>query len=129
MPSNEEVGERITAARLRHRYSVQAAAAASGISRDTWRKIEAGRSVHDTKRQAALDLLGLNVDGLTVGAPTQDASPGYVSAPGERVEGDSEDKVLGAIEQMRRDVLAMGERLEANDRALSERLDRLEGGA
>lgn len=48
-------------------------------------------------------------------------SPGYVSAPGERVEsGASDSEVLRAIEQMREDVRAM-------ERRLSERLDRLEG--
>ncbi len=64
-----------------------------------------------------------------VGPSSQDS--GYVAAPGPRVEaGVSDDAVLGAIQQMHDDMRAMedrlGERIEAGDRALSERLDRLE---
>ena len=89
MPSPKELGALIRVERERQRYSLKAAADAADISRDTWRKIEAGESVHDTKRRAALDLLGLDDDGRTVGTSADD--PGYVSSPGDRVEGSSPD--------------------------------------
>lgn len=64
MPSPKELGALIRVERERQRYSVKSAAQAAEISRDTWRKVEAGASVHDTKRRAALDLLGLDDDAL-----------------------------------------------------------------
>lgn len=66
--------------------------------------------------------LGLEKDAPAVSTSDQD-EPGYVSGPGPKADGgDSEDRVLNAIEQMRQDVQAMEQRL-------SERLDRLEGGS
>lgn len=59
MESMKELGERIKTERVAQGYSVKSAAEASGIARDTWRKIEAGGSVHDTKRHVAMRFLGI----------------------------------------------------------------------
>lgn len=70
MDSMRELGERIKTERIAQGYSVKTAAEKSGIARDTWRKIEAGGSVHDTKRHAAMELLGIsdaNAEWGTVG--------------------------------------------------------------
>lgn len=70
MEAMTELGERIKAERIAQGYSIKTAAEASGIARDTWRKIEAGGSVQDTKRHKAMDFLGLsdrNTDWGTVG--------------------------------------------------------------
>jgi transcriptional regulator with XRE-family HTH domain len=56
------LGERVKAARLAAGLSVVQAAKRSGLARDTWKKIEAGESVQDAKRQVALDTLGLTAD-------------------------------------------------------------------
>lgn len=50
-------------------------AAQTGLSRDTLRKIEAGESTLDSKRQKVLDLLGLNDDGLPADVQREDAPP------------------------------------------------------
>lgn len=107
MPTPQVIGERIKLARTRQRFTVQSAAKAAHLARGTWAKIEAGESVHDTKRQAALDLLGLDADGHPI-----EATPSYVSGPGERVEGGgSDDEVLRAIRAMHEDVRALSERV------------------
>jgi len=107
MPSPQEIGERIRAERIRQRFNVKRAAAEAGISRDTWVKVEAGASVHDTKRQAALDLLKLDADGVPI-----KEEPTYVSGPGERVEGGgSDDEVLRAIRAMHEDIRTLSERV------------------
>lgn len=70
MGNIKQLGERIRAERVAQGYSVQSAAKKSGIARDTWRKIEAGGSVHDTKRHVAMEFLGIsevNVEWGTVG--------------------------------------------------------------
>lgn len=70
MENIKQLGERIRAERVAQGYSVQSAAKKSGIARDTWRKIEAGGSVHDTKRHVAMEFLGIseaNVEWGTVG--------------------------------------------------------------
>lgn len=150
MTSKKELGERIRDARIAARYSVVAAAERAGIARDTWNKIEAGESVLDTKRQAALDLLDLDDDGRprSVGTPGQ-ADRQYVSSSvSEWVEGGKrDDEVLRAITAMsatldqlvagdrdrsRRDserdtrVDARFEALEASQRELSQRMAQLE---
>lgn len=60
MNAFERLGERIRTERIAQGYSVKRAAAESGIARDTWRKIEAGGSVHDTKRHIAMSFLGIS---------------------------------------------------------------------
>lgn len=70
MDNISQLGERIRAERVAQGYSVKSAAEKSGIARDTWRKIEAGGSVHDTKRHIAMEFLGLsevNTEWGTVG--------------------------------------------------------------
>lgn len=65
------LGDRIRTERIAQGYSVKTAAAKSGIARDTWRKIEAGGSVQDTKRFIAMQFLGLsdaNTEWGTVGS-------------------------------------------------------------
>lgn len=125
MPTAKELGARIEAARLAQRMSVKAAAKAAGIARDTWVKVEAGGSVHDTKRQAALDLLGLDSDGHPhVGGATQTAGQ-FVGGTGERVdEGRREDsQVLQAITAMSAtlDQLLAGQRGQSSElRSLAE---------
>lgn len=67
----ERLGERIKTERVAQGYSVKGAAEGSGIARDTWRKIEAGKSVHDIKRNVAMRFLGLsdaNAEWGTVGS-------------------------------------------------------------
>lgn len=59
MEAMKELGERIKTERVAQGYSLKTAAKESGIARDTWRKIEAGDSVQDTKRHVAMRLLGL----------------------------------------------------------------------
>lgn len=106
----QALGGKIRAARIDQRYDVKAAASAAGIARDTWKKIENGESVHDTKRAAALQLLGLDWDGEPVGPPAQDA--GYVASPGERKPaGVSDEEVLREIRAMRDDVRELSERV------------------
>lgn len=56
----EQLGERIRTERIAKGYSLKSAAEGSGIARDTWRKIEAGGSVHDTKRHIAMEFLGIS---------------------------------------------------------------------
>lgn len=70
MEAIKYLGERIKAERIAQGYSVKTAAEASGIARDTWRKIEAGGSVQDTKRHRAMEFLGIsdrNTEWGTVG--------------------------------------------------------------
>ena len=55
----KELGERIKAERVAQGLSMKTAAAGAGLARDTWRKIEEGGSVHDTKRHAAMKYLGI----------------------------------------------------------------------
>lgn len=62
MEEIKALGERVKAARLAAGLSVVQAAKRSGLARDTWKKIEAGESVQDAKRQVALDTLGLTAD-------------------------------------------------------------------
>lgn len=62
------LGRKIAQERARQRYTVKSAAAAAGIARDTWKRIEMGVGVHDTSRVAALELLGLREDGSPAGA-------------------------------------------------------------
>ncbi len=73
---------------MAQRYSVSAAASASGMSRDTWKKIESGRPVQDTNLAAALELLSLDEAGdPIVGGASQDADQFVESLTGERVVG------------------------------------------
>lgn len=60
MESMKDLGERIKTERIAQGYSVKSAAEKSGIARDTWRKIEAGDSVQDTKRHVAMEFLGIS---------------------------------------------------------------------
>lgn len=62
MTTNEEIGERIRDARLTAGLSVVQAAKRANVARDTWSKIEAGESVLDVKRRAAMDSLGVSAD-------------------------------------------------------------------
>lgn len=59
METTKALGARIRAARIAAGHSVQSAARDSGIARDTWRKIEQGASVQDTKRHIAMQFLGM----------------------------------------------------------------------
>lgn len=68
----QELGERVKAARIDQRWTVQAAAKKAGIARDTWKRVENGHSVHDTSRATVLDFLGLDDRGRTVAAPVGD---------------------------------------------------------
>lgn len=70
MESMKELGERIKTERVAQGYSVKSAAEKSGLARDTWRKIEAGASVQDTKRHIAMQFLGIgesNTEWGTIG--------------------------------------------------------------
>ncbi len=60
MEQHKELGDAIRAARLAAGLSVVQAAKRAGVARDTWKRIETGESVQDTKRQRAIDLLGLD---------------------------------------------------------------------
>jgi len=62
---NEELGRLIKEARIAQGLSVVAAAKKAKIARDTWKKIEAGASVHDTKRKAAREAVGLTLGWTT----------------------------------------------------------------
>lgn len=120
----EDLGRKIRDARALQRYDVKAAAAAAGIARDTWVKIEKGESVQDTKRAAALQLLGLDWNGEPVGGQREDR--GYVAAPGQLVEpGISNEDLMREILRSR----AESDQIEASVRALSERVERLESTA
>lgn len=55
----KDLGERIRDERIAQGLSMIAAAKGAGLARDTWRKIEEGGSVHDTKRHAAMKFLGI----------------------------------------------------------------------
>lgn len=59
METMKDLGERIRAKRIAAKHSVKSAAKDSGIARDTWRKIELGESVQDTKRHIAMQFLGM----------------------------------------------------------------------
>ncbi len=146
----EELGRRIALARANQGYSVQSASRAAGISRDTWKKIEAGKPSQDAKRQAALKLLRLDQEGLDLAVGALLQTPGqFVGSTGERVDEGrrSDGEVLRAIASMsarfdqldagQRDlsagVAALGEHtdarfeaVEAAQRELSERLAQLE---
>jgi len=110
--SLEELGERVRAARVKQRWTVVAAAEAAEIARDTWKRVEDGKSVRDTSRAAVLEFLGLDDRGypLDVGGDTQDA--GYVTAPGATVESDVTNvEVLQELRAMREDVNALSRRV------------------
>lgn len=116
-----ELGERVRQERIRQRWTVKGASVAAGMARDTWKRIEAGQGVHDTNRQRALDLLGLDHDGEPAVAGPGERE--YVGAPGTRTDGGaSDDEVLRAIRAMRDDVAAMRGELGS----VSERVARLE---
>lgn len=71
MESMKELGERIKAERVAQGLSMKTAAEGAGLARDTWRKIEDGGSVHDTKRHAAMKYLGIserNAEWGTIGS-------------------------------------------------------------
>ena len=70
MEWREQLGRRIRAERERQRYSVKSAAEAALVARDTWAKIEAGKSVHDANLRAALMLLDLDEHGEPAVSPT-----------------------------------------------------------
>lgn len=121
--SLKELGKRVAAARIRQRYGVKAAAEAANISRDTWTKIEKGQSVHDVKRAAALELLGLDDRGEpVVGGGTEDDD--HVAAgSGDLVDQDvSNAEVLAEVRGMRRDL----NELREDHNALSRRVAGLE---
>ncbi len=70
MPTQEEIGARITAAIARTGKTRVAISEETGLSRDTIRKIEAGRPGNERKRYTLLDHLGLNADGLPADDPS-----------------------------------------------------------
>lgn len=70
----EALGEKVRDERIRQRYSLQAAAVAAKVARDTWKRVEVGKSVHDTSRSAVLDLLGLDWKGDPVGQENEPAA-------------------------------------------------------
>lgn len=59
METMQSLGRRIRDRRAAEGYSIKSAAKESGIARDTWRKIERGGSVQDTKRHIAMQFLGM----------------------------------------------------------------------
>lgn len=107
----------------RDRGSAKAAYTEVEVNSATWTRATKGLTIKDHSvakivKKLRPDLggdwtgLGLDQGVPTVGSPEQDAAPGYVSAPGERVEGEREDRVLDAIEEMRRDMQALSARVE-----------------
>ncbi len=64
MTTPDQIGARVRGARLDQGFGVKNAAAAAGLARDTWYRIEEGKAVQDAKRHAALKFLGLDSDGL-----------------------------------------------------------------
>lgn len=100
----EDLGAKIKAARIAQRYDVRGAASAAQIARDTWKKIENGESVHDTKRAAATQLLGLDWNGEPIGGE----APAKV-APTEASNVDS--LVLREVQAMRAEQAALVDRV------------------
>ncbi|MGD9961636.1 helix-turn-helix domain-containing protein [Nocardioides sp.] len=106
-----ELGQRVAAARVEKRWSVETAARRAEISRTTWNRVEAGLGVQDVKRAAVLGVLGLDSQGLPIGVAGR-SDGAFVSAPGDRVPaGGSSEDVLRAIRAMQEDLRAMSERL------------------
>lgn len=118
----EELASRIRIERKRLRYSMATAASEAGMARDTWRKIEEGKSVHDHNLQAALDLLGLDETGAPVGADTQDAQQYVESLTGERgSSGVTNEDLLREIVRSR----AESDQIRASVKSIDGRLDAL----
>lgn len=115
----QSLGEKVKAERIRQRYGVKNAALAAGIARDTWKRIEDGKGVHDTSRQAALALLGLDWWGEPVGGGDQDRD--YVASPGAtEVPGVTDAEVLQELRDMQRRLEELSERLANHARERAE---------
>lgn len=121
-----ELGQRVRAARLAKKWTVEQAARKAEISRVTWARVEEGLGVQDVKRAAVLQALGLDWSGASVGAATQDAvrvEDDFVSAAGDTVEaGITNEDLLREILRSR----AEYDQIRAEVRDLSGRVERLE---
>lgn len=89
-----DLGRRVATRRIALRWSVQAAAREAGIARDTWRKIEAGESVQDTKRAIVLDVLGLDGHGHP---RAEEAAPPPGDDPGTALPPRLDEATLGEL--------------------------------
>lgn len=101
------LGERVEQARILAGWSKEHAAREAGISAITWKRVEDGLSVHDTKRAAVLRVLGLSGEPkLSVGGPSEDADtllyrrpPGLSDSEWERLRSTTRDYIEWQLEQ------------------------------
>jgi len=128
-----DLGRRVAARRVALRWSVQAAARQAGIARDTWRKVEAGESVQDTKRATVLDVLGLDEHGHvrpgatgTTGTTGTDPGDQPVPALAPRLDEATLDELLDELAARRAHA---GTRLPGLDEGRDSRRRRLQADA
>jgi transcriptional regulator with XRE-family HTH domain len=121
-----DLGRRVATRRVELRWSVQAAAREAGIARDTWRKIEAGESVQDTKRAIVLDVLGLDEHGRPVAETVTGRGERSATAPPPRLDEATLDELLDEIAARR---ARPGTRLPDLEEGRSSRRRRLQADA
>lgn len=113
-----DLGRRVAARRVALRWSVQGAARRAGIARDTWRKIEAGESVQDTKRAIVLDVLGLDGHGHVRSGPADGVPDGDRPSLPPRLDEATLDELLDELAARRTRLPDLDEAREARRRRL-----------
>lgn len=109
----QELGRRVTRARLARGWSKEQAAREARISSITWKRVEDGLGVQDVKRARVLEILGLDDRGEPVGGTADDE--GFVAAPGPRVEpGVSDEELLALIDDVRTRLDAIERRIRGS---------------